>query len=224
MKPYFLPWQLPVLLFFTALLALLFFLFSIQLVGLAFAKIGIHPLMALLILLASLLGAGMNVPLTILEGEPQVVPRTVRFFGIRYVVPAIERNQVVLALNMGGAVIPLILSGMLLLRAGAPWRMGLATVAVAAASYATARPVPGVGIALPLLVPPLAAVGAALLLGTRELAPAIAYVSGTVGTLVGADLLHLHQVKRLGATMVSIGGAGTFDGIFLSGIIAAALA
>ena len=52
----------------------------------------------------------------------------------------------------------------------------------------------------------------------------IVYVSGTLGTLIGADLLNLHRMADLGAPMASIGGAGTFDGIFLTGIIAALLA
>jgi uncharacterized membrane protein len=63
-----------------------------------------------------------------------------------------------------------------------------------------------------------------LLLGGRELGPAIAYVAGSVGTLVGADLLRLKDIRRLGSTAVSIGGAGTFDGIFLNGVLAALLA
>jgi uncharacterized membrane protein len=49
-------------------------------------------------------------------------------------------------------------------------------------------------------------------------------VAGVVGSLVGADLLHLADVRRIGTGMASIGGAGTFDGIVLSGIIAAYLA
>jgi len=52
-------------------------------------------------------------------------------------------------------------------------------------------------------------------------APVIAYVSGTLGTLIGADLLNLKRLGELGAPVASIGGAGTFDGVFLSGIIAA---
>ena len=55
-------------------------------------------------------------------------------------------------------------------------------------------------------------------------APIIAYASGTLGTILGADLLNLHRIRELGAPLVSIGGAGTFDGVFLSGLIAAFLA
>jgi uncharacterized membrane protein len=90
-------------------------------------------------------------------------------------------------------------------------------------TYVLARPVAGVGIVVPTIVPPLAAAAAALLL-SRDAAPAIAYVAGTIGTLVGADLLHLRGALALGAPVLSIGGAGTFDGIFLTGILAALLA
>ena len=52
----------------------------------------------------------------------------------------------------------------------------------------------------------------------------IAYVSGVLGALIGADLLNLPKIPKLGAPVASIGGAGTFDGVFLSGIIAVVLA
>jgi uncharacterized membrane protein len=51
----------------------------------------------------------------------------------------------------------------------------------------------------------------------------LAYVSGTLGTLIGADLTNLQDAGKFGAPVISIGGAGTFDGVFLSGIIAALL-
>ena len=50
---------------------------------------------------------------------------------------------------------------------------------------------------------------------------AVAYI---LGTLIGADLLNLGKVQGLGAPLASIGGAGTFDGVFLTGIIAVLLA
>jgi uncharacterized membrane protein len=51
-----------------------------------------------------------------------------------------------------------------------------------------------------------------------------AYVAGTLGTLIGGDLLHRRQVTTLATPVASIGGAGTFDGVFLTGIIAILLA
>jgi len=47
-----------------------------------------------------------------------------------------------------------------------------------------------------------------------------AYIAGSLGTLIGADLLNLDKVRGLGAPVASIGGAGKFDGIFLTGIVA----
>jgi uncharacterized membrane protein len=45
-----------------------------------------------------------------------------------------------------------------------------------------------------------------------------------MGTLLGADILHFGDIQGLGAPVASIGGAGTFDGIFVTGILAVLLA
>jgi uncharacterized membrane protein len=86
-----------------------------------------------------------------------------------------------------------------------------------------AYPVPGLGIALPTFVPAIAAAVAALLLSRQYAAP-LAYIAGSLGTLIGADLLNLDTIPSLGAPVASIGGAGTFDGIFLTGILAVLIA
>jgi uncharacterized membrane protein len=52
----------------------------------------------------------------------------------------------------------------------------------------------------------------------------VAYVGGSLGTLIGANLLNLDKVQGLRAPVASIGGAGTFDGIFLTGILAVLIA
>jgi uncharacterized membrane protein len=57
-----------------------------------------------------------------------------------------------------------------------------------------------------------------------ERAAPLAYAGGSLGTLIGADLLNLPRIEELGAPVASIGGAGTFDGIFLAGIIAVLIA
>ena len=48
--------------------------------------------------------------------------------------------------------------------------------------------------------------------------------AGVLGPLIGADLLHLREIEKIATGVASIGGAGTFDGIILSGIMAAYLA
>ena len=99
----------------------------------------------------------------------------------------------------------------------------LATACVAAVCHFLADPVPGVGIALPVLVPSFTAAIVALLLSREHAAP-LAYICGSLGTLFGADLLNLGKVQGLGAPIASIGGAGTFDGVFLIGIVAVLIA
>ena len=66
---------------------------------------------------------------------------------------------------------------------------------------------PRVGIAVPVFVPPIATALVAVLIA-RDHAAALAYVSGSFGTLIGADLLNLDAVRWLGAPVASIGGAG----------------
>jgi uncharacterized membrane protein len=72
---------------------------------------------------------------------------------------------------------------------------------------------------MPGLIPPLVAAASALLLAPAYATP-VAFVAGTTGPLVGADLLHIRQMDQMDAGMLSIGGAGTLDGILLSGIVA----
>jgi uncharacterized membrane protein len=97
--------------------------------------------------------------------------------------------------------------------------MGLVVVCV----HLIAQPVKGVGIAVPTYIPPLIAAAVGVFL-SRQYAPPLAYISGSLGTLVGADLLNLGKIQGLGAPVASIGGAGTFDGIFLTRILAVFLA
>jgi len=125
--------------------------------------------------------------------------------------------------NVGGALVPVMLSLYLFLRSRVRGRMLLGVAVVAAIVHSLARIVPGAGIAVLMFVPPLAAAAVSVVLAFRR-APPVAYVSGSMGALIGADLLNLPRIGELGAPVVSIGGAGTFDGVFLTGIIAGLLA
>jgi uncharacterized membrane protein len=129
----------------------------------------------------------------------------------------------VIAVNVGGAVIPGLMS-LYLLAKNRLWVRGLlATAVVAIVCYSLSQPVPGLGIAEPILVPTVITAIVALLLSREHAAP-LAYISGSLGTLIGADLLNLGNIPGLGAPVASIGGAGTFDGIFLIGILAVLIA
>jgi uncharacterized membrane protein len=103
------------------------------------------------------------------------------------------------------------------------WQSVLGVGLVALVVHLLARPVPGVGIAVPVFTPPLITVVVALSLSRSHAAP-LAYIAGSLGTLIGADLLNLGRIRGLGAPVASIGGAGKFDGVFLTGLVAVLIA
>ena len=209
-----------------AILVLLFLLMFLVLRAwrYAYVRLGLSPTVAMVLLFGSLIGSYFNIPVAQLP--PQVVEsgRVIDFFGMRYVVPMVLHSPgTVIAVNIGGAVIPTLVSLYLMFKHSL-WGTGiLATAIVAAVCYWVAQPVPGIGIAMPVFVPALTTAFVALVLSRRDAAP-LAYIGGSLGTLIGADLLNLGKVQGLGAPVASIGGAGTFDGIFLISILAVLLA
>jgi uncharacterized membrane protein len=221
---FFFPLALPFLIAAAVLIALLFTLIELGAIEYAYEKIGIHGSHVFGLLLLSLLGSYVNIPVAELPAADVSSDRLVSVFGMRYVIPVVEeRPSTIVAVNVGGAVIPTLLSLYLVVttRAYVPAVFGV--VIVTSIVHLLARPVQGLGIAVPVFVPPLVAAAAALWLSS-DAAPCVAYVAGSLGTLIGADLLNLGKLQGLGAPIASIGGAGTFDGIFLTGVLAALLA
>jgi len=205
------------------LLALVIGLFLFGTIAYAYRRIGIGEGAIFAIIVASLIGGAINIPIARLRSRAVVVVDEIVVFGVRYRVPVVRQaTHTVLAVNLGGALIPATVSLLLLVRDDIWWQAAVAVAVVAAVVHMIARPVPGLGIAVPALVPPLLAAGIALALAPQR-AAAVAYVAGSLGTLVGADLLNLHRLGEFGAGVASIGGAGTFDGIFLSGVMAVVL-
>lgn len=190
----------------------------------AFMRLGIGPGAAMALLLGSLVGSYFNIPVAEVPGSRALSGRVIDYFGMQYVVPVVEQwSGTVIAVNVGGAVIPTLVS-LYLLQRYRFWGEGLlATAIVTAVIHWFANPVPGIGIAVPVFVPAVVTAITAWLLSREHAAP-LAYVAGSLGTLAGADLLNLGRIGELGAPVASIGGAGTFDGIFLIGILAVLLA
>jgi uncharacterized membrane protein len=211
-----------------SLLALLFvvliILIQLGILRYAYMKLGVGPGTALLLLFGSLIGSYFNIPVAILPGKSVESGEIVDFYGMRYVVPVVTSwPGTVLAVNVGGAVIPTLMSAYLVLHYRLWLKAAIAVAVIAIVIHIIATPVHGVGIAVPVFVPVVATAILAFLL-SREYAAPLAYIGGSMGTLVGADLLNLDKVGGLGAPVASIGGAGTFDGIFLTGILAVLLA
>jgi uncharacterized membrane protein len=213
--------------FFTILVVIfvgMLVLVQLGLLRYAYLRLGVSSGAALLLLAGSLIGSYFNLPVAQIPGERVVTGAVIDFFGMQYQVPVVVNHPgTIVAVNLGGAAIPTLMSIYLLVRYGL-WARGVIAVAIVAAFvYWLAEPVPGLGIAVPVFVPVIATAVVAILLAREHAAP-LAYIAGSLGTLIGADLLNLGRIGELGAPIASIGGAGTFDGIFLPGIAAVLLA
>jgi len=214
------------MLLLTLLMAFILGILLITVGEIAFERIGFTSFEFTLILLGTLLGSLINIPVAeVRSAEPLVKVEEARVFGLYFRIPRIMYQQVstVVAVNVGGAVIPVLVSIYLLVEHASLLLEAFAgLVIMAVLVHLMAKKVKGVGIVTPALLPPVLAAVIAYLLSPGS--PAIvAYVSGTLGALIGADLTNLRGIAKLGAPMASIGGAGTFDGVFLTGIVAVLL-
>lgn len=215
------------LLFFLFIFLFLFLFFFIQIgiITIAFERIGLTEGQTFAFLLISLLGSNINIPIKRIPlSMNESFSKTANFFGMKYPVPGQHPGEMIIAINVGGAVVPFLLSCYLISRWTLVFEPIFGILSVAIITYVMAKPVRGVGIALPVFVAPLMAAFIAVFMGPSVHAPSVAYISATMGTLLGADILHLKDLKKIQAPVLSIGGAGTFDGIFLAGIIAVLLA
>jgi uncharacterized membrane protein len=224
------PMSMSLLFLLLILLPILFIMIFINIISISFAKLGFSPFFAFLLLFGSLIGSFINIPLKEFESVGDVVTyKPSRQFGRLFPEPVFERKAVttVVAANVGGAVIPVLISLYLILKFPDMFlSIVIGTVICVAVSYKCARPIPGMGIAMPVFVAPITAAVVAIvmaLLFPGTVRTVIAYVCGVLGVLIGADLLNIGKIKGLGAPTASIGGAGTFDGIFLTGILAVLL-
>lgn len=215
--------QVRLLLLVVALAFLVVFV-QIGILQVAFHKLGLAPESAALLLMVTLFGSMLNLPLFTVRTDPDEQEKRLRelpraLLGRIKVIP----GRTVIAVNVGGCVVPTAFSYYLFRHSQPDPLLALTAVAVVAAvSHAISFSVPRVGIAMPVLVAPLTAALAAVMLDPEQ-APALAYIGGTLGVLIGADILRLKDIGRLGEPVASIGGAGTFDGIFVTGIVAVLL-
>ncbi|HKI60258.1 MAG TPA: DUF1614 domain-containing protein [Mariprofundaceae bacterium] len=210
---------------FIAILLLLIIIVQVGLVSIGFEKLGLSQQSAMLLLFSSLLGSIINLPLMSLkikeppEGSP---PRPA--FGLLRPVLLPPTGRVRIMVNVGGCLIPMTFSLYLFTHIDfETWRVILAIATMSAFAYAISRPLPGIGIGMPVLAAPIAAALTAIIIDSAHSAP-LAYICGTSGVIIGADLLRISDIRNLGVPLASIGGAGTFDGIFITGIVAVLLA
>jgi len=218
-----------------SLVASVFLLISLpivfgQLMAAALAKLHLSATAAATVFVSIFAGGLINIPVRRIVHRADVVVHPFAILGLHELWPQLRRirHDTVIAVNVGGCVIPAGLAVYELAHVVAlgPHLMLATTVDCMAnitACYFLARPVAGVGILMPGLIPAAIAALLALILAPADASP-VAFIAGVAGPLIGADVLHLKEIKSCATGMASIGGAGTFDGIVLSGIVAAYLA
>lgn len=205
--------------------------------GLLVDAVGIPQEYFWAITLLSLIGSAVNLPLFVMESpKPVTYIERINVFGVRRLVPFFESKpkETLVMINLGGAIIPALISGYLLLfsiPSCSPnlWVSYLQTlivlILVTLSTHQSAQVVDGLGITTPAWGPPTMTAFVVFLLNyftPVSCATQIAYIGGTLGALIGADLMNLRKIAGVGP-VVSIGGAGTFDGVYLTGLMSVLL-
>jgi len=212
---FFFPVGCLILILFFLLLPVLFLLVFFRVITLGFEKLGFSSETTIVLFLLMLLGSSINIPLT---KKKKIIVQNSYFFGL-FRIPTVETSG--LAINLGGGVFPVLLSFYFLSKIPLKETL-IAIFLMTLVSKIFSRIVPGRGIMIPAFIPPIFSALFAWMLAPTFMAP-VAFVAGVLGTLIGADLLNLRRVQKLNLGLISIGGAGVFDGIFLTGIISALL-
>lgn len=218
---------LPLVLFLFLLILLPFFLAEVMLAALS--RLGLSPQVSILAAFGIFLGSLVNIPVKKVPRSRPVERSPGAFFGMnRFFAPSREEQDFTLiAVNFGGCIVPCTIAAYQLIRILTYGPDAIAAAAGAIAlnifvCYRLAQPVPKVGIALPALIPGLLAALCAILF-IPDFAPPVAFCAGILGPLIGADLLHIEDIQSINTGVASIGGAGTFDGIVISGLLATLL-
>ena len=224
------PLSVLAILLLIALVILLIPLLILGIIGAAFTRLGLSWVVALALVLLMLAGSFVNIPLYRIQREMiRAVPFAPEGTGRGDLFAAPPVWDTVIALNVGGGVLPTVIAAYLMIRSFTIAGQAVVIHATACAAvvlvvaFLSTRDIPGLGIQVPSLVPALTALLAGLLLsGGPGLSAAVtALAGGVIGTLAGGNLAHLLRVRELEVPQVSIGGFGTFGAVFLCCILPA---
>jgi uncharacterized membrane protein len=211
-----------VIAFLFIILVLVLIFISLNILGTAFRKLGFPPEYSVYFLFLSLPCSYLNIPIKRVRSRVSVISDKASDTLRSGLEASSLKMYTTIAINLGGAVIPIIISVFLSTKVNLVEILaGILVMTIII--HKIARPVKGSGIAIHALLPPLLAAFVAIIISPQN-APVIAYISGTFGCILGIDILNLKKIPDLGVPLVSIGGAGTFDAIFLTGIISVLLA
>lgn len=220
-----------------AFLGLIVFIVAIGYFTSLLKIVGIDPdisyLLAVELALFSLIFSPVNIVIKEIDRQAlQPTMDVVYVFGIPFYLPRISYKiiKTLIAVNVGGAIIPTLLSLTLIYLAFKSTTLFLPLVVdlilVIIMCKIFSRVIIGVGVVMNPLIAPLFSVVLSFMLFYKlpYLIPVAAYISSVLGSLIGADLLNLKKIIESSPQIISIGGMGTFDGIFMSGLFAVMLA
>ena len=221
------------ILLFVGVIILLIPLLVLGIIGAAFTKLGFSWITAIAVVLLMLFGSYVNIPLYRIKRDMvRISSDTTAVFGSGSPWPADPVWETLVSINLGGAILPVCISLYLLYQAVSIMstsillQVGAGILIVALVTFVATRPVPGVGLQVPLLIPALTALLMGMLLfgGAGIPATVVAFVSGTIGTLLGGNIAQLYRIRDLEVPDMSIGGAGIFSAIFICCILPALIA
>ena len=198
----------------------------------AFEKLGINNTLGLVLIFGSLVLSSVNLPAGTMKTAAHQETHSMWYFD-RFANTEVhfQKFQTKIFFNVGGAVIPSFIAlGLLIDKPVLIVPSIIATISMTLITYRLSHIIPGRGIGIPLLLLPVLGLangliitglmqfnGTTINIGTLAI---IVYTATTLGTILGADILNLLNIRYLRAPFLSIGGAGTFDGIFLVGVLA----
>lgn len=217
----------------TLLLILFLFLLLpwlfLDIMSVALGKLGIAPVLAPFIVLVMFVGSLINIPILRESIPAHLLHHPLNVWGLERHWPKMQQRvtERVIAINVGGFVVPMLLVvyEVIIIWTRQPevlLPMVLAVLINIIICYSLAQPIPQIGITLPALVPGVCAAICALLLAPDLSAP-VAFCAGVLGPVIGADFMYLNKIRQTQVGLASIGGAGTFDGIVISGLVAVLL-
>jgi uncharacterized membrane protein len=227
------PLSVFVIIFLIVLVVILIPLLILGIIGAVFTRLGFSWISALAVVLLMLFGSFVTIPVYRIRRDMiRVSQNEASVFGV--CVPG-ESGKVwdtTISLNLGGVVIPVCVSLIMVYRAilitgtSLVFTVGTGITLVALITFISTRLVTCTGIHVPLLIPGLTALLAGLLLagGTGLTAVVTAFVSGTTGVLLGGNVANLYRIKDLEVPEVSFGGAGTFGSVFICCLLPALIA
>ena len=124
---------------FFGLLVLLFLLIMVGAVSYAFDKIGLDPIAVFALFSACLIGSYINIPVHRLRNDAVMMDQVVSVFGFRFRIPTSARRETVLAVNVGGAIIPCFIAFYLLAATSHPFQALIGSAVVTGVSKWLAR-------------------------------------------------------------------------------------